>query len=110
MQAQAAEFPGYAKSLRRLSRPFFKAFQQLGELAIKPWIKDPKSFFDKAFIKEIPLDVTLDHRIEVVLIPAQSAGCIINMNRARQVICNGIFFPHRSVAAEGARCVPELSG
>ena len=80
-----------------LIRSFVKAFQQLDDLAIQPWIEHTKGFFNKTFIKEIFLDVTLNYGIEVILVPAQGAGCMIDMNRARQMICNGIFFRHGSV-------------
>ena len=53
---------------------FVEAFQKLGDPAIKPWIEYPKGF-DKTFIEEISLDVSLDYRIEILLIPAEGAGC-----------------------------------
>ena len=86
-----------------LIRSFLKAFQQLDNLAIEPWIEHPKGCFDKAFINKIPFDVSLNYWIEVALIPAQGAGCMINMNRARQMISDRIFFLHGSVAAPGSK-------
>jgi acid phosphatase class B len=71
-----------------------KAFEKLGELLVEGRIKRSKRLFNKAFIKKIPFDVSLDHGIEVLLLPAQGACSLINMNDASQMICDRIILLH----------------
>jgi hypothetical protein len=102
-----ARVPKPAVHADPLINSFVEAFQKLGDAAIKPLIECPKGFFDKTFVKEIFLDVSLDYGIEILLIPAEGPGCMINMHCARQMICDG-FFLHGSVPSRRARYVPKV--
>ena len=55
-----------------------------------------KGVLDKAFIKKIFFDVTLDHRIQVLPVPVQGTGCMIDMDSTDQMNCDGIFCLHGS--------------
>ena len=63
-----------------------EVFQQRSKLVLDRRIKHPQGLFDKAFIKKILLHVSFDHRIEVLLIPAQRTGCPIDVYGAGQMI------------------------
>jgi hypothetical protein len=49
---------------------------------------------DKAFIKQIPLDVTLDQRVDALLFPVQGAGEVIDVNGTDPRMRDDIFLLH----------------
>ena len=73
-----------------------QALEQCIDLLVNRGIEYSKGVLDKAFIKKIFFDVTLDHRIQVLLVPAQGTGGVVDMNCTDQMNCDGIFCLHES--------------
>jgi len=83
---QSAKFRQSESGALKLRSGIQQIFQQRSELALDRRIKNPQGLFDKAFIKKILLYVSFDHRIEILLIPAQRTGCPIDVYGAGQII------------------------
>jgi hypothetical protein len=85
--------------LRQVSRSKLgirQALEERSDFLVNRGIEHSKGVLDEALIKKIFFDVALDQRIQVHLVPAQGAGCVIDMNSADRVNCDGIFCLHGS--------------